>query len=109
MSTLCHKKFISPFPLLGALVGKLLVGKNQFVGPFPLFGALEGQGNLVTSYIHAGGKIGVLVEAQCAVLDDTARIVAKDLCMQVAASQPRFVRREEVTPEILESEKEILE
>jgi elongation factor Ts len=68
---------------------------------------LEGQGNLVTSYIHAGGKIGVLLEAQCALLDDAARAVAKDLCMQVAASQPRFVRREEVTSEILESEKEI--
>jgi elongation factor Ts len=68
---------------------------------------LEGQGNLVTSYIHAGGKIGVLLEAQASLLDDAAHTVAKDLCMQVAASQPRFVRREEVTPEILDGEKEI--
>ena len=68
---------------------------------------LGGQGNLVTSYIHAGGKIGVLLEAQSAHLDDAVRTVAKDLCMQVAAAQPRFVRREEVTPDVLESEKEI--
>ena len=62
---------------------------------------------MVAPYIHAGGKIGVLVEVQCAEPGEAAFAVAKDLCMQVAAASPRFVTRDEVTPEVLESEKEI--
>jgi elongation factor Ts len=66
---------------------------------------------LIGSYIHAGGKIGVLVEVNCesdfvARTDDFQRL-CHDLAMHVAALDPRFVRREEVTPEILEHEKEI--
>src|SRR3989304_4123434 len=69
---------------------------------------LEG---LIGSYIHAGGKIGVLVELNCE-SDFVARTgefqqLAHDLAMHIAASDPRFIRREEVTPEILEKEKEI--
>lgn len=88
-----------------SLVAKIAkIGENMQVRRL---GRLEGQGNLVSSYIHAGGKIGVLLEAQCAAVDDASRTVAKDLCMQVAAAQPRFVRREEVTTDVLEGEKEI--
>ncbi len=66
---------------------------------------------LVGSYIHAGGKIGVLVEVNCE-SDFVARTedfqkLCHDIAMHVAALDPRFVRREEVTPEILEREKEI--
>jgi elongation factor Ts len=66
---------------------------------------------LVGSYIHAGGKIGVLVEVNCesdfvARTEDFQRL-CHDIAMHVAALDPRFVRREEVTPEILEREKEI--
>ena len=69
---------------------------------------LEG---LVGSYIHAGGKIGVLVELNCET-DFVARTeefqrLAHDLAMHIAASEPRFVRKEDVTPEILEREREI--
>lgn len=69
---------------------------------------LEG---LVGSYIHAGGKIGVLVELNCET-DFVARTeefqrLAHDIAMHIAAADPRFVRKEEVTPEILEKEKEI--
>jgi len=65
----------------------------------------------IGSYIHAGGKIGVLVEVNCetdfvAKTDDFQNF-AKDLAMQVAASSPLFVRREEVPPEALEKEREI--
>ena len=88
-----------------SLVAKIAkIGENMQVRRL---GRLEGQGNLLSSYIHAGGKIGVLLEAQCPAVDDAARSVAKDLCMQVAAAQPRFVRREEVTADILDGEKEI--
>ncbi|HTR49043.1 MAG TPA: translation elongation factor Ts [Verrucomicrobiae bacterium] len=66
---------------------------------------------LVSCYIHAGGKIGVLVELNCesdfvARTDDFQRL-CHDVAMHVAALDPRFLRREEVTEETLEKEKEI--
>lgn len=70
----------------------------------------EGQGNAVAFYIHAGGKIGILLEAM-AEGDGAARPevqeLLKDLCMQVAASAPRFVSRGEVTDDVLQGEREI--
>jgi len=65
----------------------------------------------VASYIHAGGKIGVLVEVNCesdfvARTDDFKDLV-KDIAMHIAASDPKFVRKEDVTPEAFEKEKEI--
>ncbi|HEY6938537.1 MAG TPA: translation elongation factor Ts [Terriglobales bacterium] len=65
----------------------------------------------VASYIHAGGKIGVLVEVNCesdfvARTDDFKELV-HDIAMHVAASDPKFIRREDVTPEAFEREKEI--
>jgi elongation factor Ts len=65
----------------------------------------------IGSYIHAGGKIGVMVEVNCetdfvAKTDDFQNF-AKDLSMQIAASNPLFVRREDVPPEALEKEREI--
>jgi elongation factor Ts len=65
----------------------------------------------VASYIHAGGKIGVLVEVNCesdfvARTEDFQRL-CHDVAMHIAALDPRFVRREEVTEEILEREREI--
>jgi len=66
---------------------------------------------LVGSYIHAGGKIGAIVEVNCesdfvARTEDFQRL-CHDLAMHVAATDPRFLRREQVTPEILEREREI--
>jgi elongation factor Ts len=65
----------------------------------------------VASYIHAGGKIGVLVEINCesdfvARTDDFKDLV-KDIAMHIAAADPKFVRKEDVTPEAFEREKEI--
>src|SRR5947209_11159740 len=65
----------------------------------------------VASYIHAGGKIGVLVEVNCesdfvARTDDFKDLV-RDIAMHIAASDPKFVRKEDVTPEAYEKEKEI--
>jgi elongation factor Ts len=65
----------------------------------------------VASYIHAGGKIGVLVEVNCesdfvARTDDFKDLV-KDIAMHIAASDPKFVRKEDVTPEAYDKEKEI--
>ena len=66
---------------------------------------------IVGSYIHAGGKIGAIVEVNCesdfvARTDDFQRL-CHDLAMHVAATDPRFLRREQVTEEILDREREI--
>ena len=71
----------------------------------------EATEGLIGSYIHAGGKIGVIVEVNCesdfvARTEDFQRL-CHDLAMHIAALDPRFVRREEVTSEILEREREI--
>ncbi len=65
----------------------------------------------VSSYIHAGGKIGVLVEVNCE-SDFVARTedfkgLVHDIAMHIAATDPRFVRKEDVTPEAFEKEKDI--
>jgi elongation factor Ts len=66
---------------------------------------------LITSYIHLGGKIGVLVEVNCET-DFVARTedfqnLAKEVAMHIAAADPRWVRREEVPAEAIEKEKAI--
>jgi elongation factor Ts len=66
---------------------------------------------LVSCYIHAGGKIGVLVELDCE-SDFVARTgdfqrLCHDVAMHIAALDPRFLRREEVTQETLDREREI--
>src|SRR5450759_2171806 len=65
----------------------------------------------VANYIHAGGKIGVLVEVNCesdfvARTDDFKELI-HDIAMHIAASDPKFVRKEDVTPEAFEREKDI--
>ncbi len=66
---------------------------------------------LVESYIHAGGKIGVLVEVNCET-DFVARTpefkeLVHDIAMHIAASDPKFIRKEDVTREAYEKEKDI--
>jgi elongation factor Ts len=66
---------------------------------------------LVYSYIHAGGKMGTLVEVNCetdfvARTEDFINLV-KEVAMQVAAANPLYLVREEIPPEVIEKEKEI--
>lgn len=88
---------------LTALIAKL--GENMTVRRFNKFAVANG---VVESYIHGGGRIGVVVELGCDA-DNTAVLteVAKDVCMQVAAANPTFLSREDVDQESLEKEKEI--
>jgi elongation factor Ts len=66
---------------------------------------------MVGSYIHAGGKIGVLVEVNCetdfVAKNENFQAFVKDIAMHIAAASPQFVRREEVSAELVEREKEI--
>jgi elongation factor Ts len=66
---------------------------------------------VIGSYIHPGAQLGVLVEVDCesdfvARTDDFQELV-HDVAMQVAALDPRYIRREDVTPELLRKEREI--
>jgi len=67
---------------------------------------------VVQSYIHAGGRIGVLVEVNCetdfvAKTDDFQNL-ARDIAMQIAAVNPTYLNREEVPAEVIEHEKQVL-
>jgi elongation factor Ts len=66
---------------------------------------------LIGSYIHHGGQLGVLVEVNCesdfvARTDDFKELV-HDVAMHIAAADPRFIRKEDVTAEVLDKEREI--
>ena len=65
----------------------------------------------VGTYIHAGGKIGVLIELNCesdfVARTDDFQDLLKDIAMHIAAVDPRYVSKDEVTPEAIEKEKEI--
>ena len=64
---------------------------------------------VLSSYIHAGGKIGVLVELVATSGEKNARMneIARDVAMHIAAAEPRFIRRDEVTQKDLDTEREI--
>jgi elongation factor Ts len=66
---------------------------------------------LITSYIHLGGKIGVLVEVNCetdfVARTDDFQNLAKEVAMHIAAADPKWVRREEVPADAIEKEKAI--
>jgi len=66
---------------------------------------------IVGSYVHAGDKIGVLVEVNCetdfVARTEPFRQLVHDLAMHIAAAEPRFIRREEVTPDVLARERDI--
>ncbi|PYU93506.1 MAG: translation elongation factor Ts [Acidobacteria bacterium] len=67
---------------------------------------------LVGYYIHPGSKIGVIVEVNCetdfVARTDEFQQLAHDLAMQICAAAPRFIRKEDVTPDVLEQERAIL-
>jgi elongation factor Ts len=66
---------------------------------------------MIGHYIHAGGKLGVLVEVNCetdfAARSEEFQVLVKDIAMHIAAQIPLFVKREDVPAEVLEKEKEI--
>ncbi len=71
----------------------------------------ETKEGLVGSYIHAGGKIGVMVELNCesdfVARNNDFQALVHDVAMHIAASDPRFIRKEDVTEDILAKEREI--
>jgi elongation factor Ts len=80
------------------------IGENIQVGRFVRFDAAEG--GFVSSYVHTGSKIAVLVEAT-GTRGPAGEALLRDVAMHIAAASPRFVRREEVSEKVLDDEKEI--
>ena len=75
------------------------------------FARYQAKDSIVDTYIHMGGKVGVLVEIACPEANDAVKEVAHDVALQIAAASPvapEYVRRSEVDPSHLEHEKEIL-
>jgi len=81
------------------------IKENITIRRFARFVAPEG--GALASYIHAGGKIGVMVELVANKAGDKTREVARDVAMHIAAAEPRFVHRGEVTQKDLDTEREI--
>jgi len=67
---------------------------------------------VVTSYIHTGGKIGVLLEVNCetdfVARNDDFQAFARDVAMQIAAQKPQFITRDEVPQDMIDHEKNVL-
>ncbi|WP_315076989.1 translation elongation factor Ts [uncultured Clostridium sp.] len=102
---LVNEKFDEEATIQEALTGLIArLGENMTVRRFVKFAVDNG---VVKSYIHGGGRIGVLVEVACDVESPAVEEVAKELCMQIAAANPLFLSKEEVDQDSIEKEKEI--
>ena len=89
-----------------ALVEKVaVIGENLKIRRFEKVVAANG---CVVSYVHGGGRIGVIVEAETAVVNDAVKEALTNLAMQIAALNPKYVTRDEISPEYIAHEKESL-
>ena len=89
-----------------ALVEKVaVIGENLNIRRFEKVTAENG---CVVSYIHGGGRIGVIVEAATETVNDTVKEAMTNIAMQIAALSPKYVSRDEISAEYIEHGKEIL-
>ena len=82
-----------------------IIGENMNIRRFE---QVEEPNGFVASYIHAGGKIGVLVDVETDVVNDDIKEMAKNVAMQAAALKPTFTSRDEVSADYIAKETEIL-
>ena len=82
-----------------------IIGENMSIRRFT---QVEEENGFVASYIHAGGKIGVLIDVETDVVNDTVKEMAKNVAMQAAALKPLYTSEAEVDADYIEKEKEIL-
>lgn len=95
----------------GKTVKEVLDGKIAIIGEnlnIRRFAQMESADGFVASYIHAGGKIGVLVEVETDVVNDEIKEMGKNVAMQVAAIMPKYTSRDEVSKDYIDHETEIL-
>ncbi len=89
-----------------ALVEKIaVIGENLNIRRFQKVVATDG---CLVSYVHGGGRIGVIVEAKTTVVNDDIKEALNNVAMQVAALNPKYVNDSEISAEYIEHEREIL-
>lgn len=89
-----------------ALTEKIaVIGENLKIRRFEKVAAESG---CVVSYIHGGGRIAVIVDAETSVVNDEVKTAMTNIAMQIAALNPKYVSRDEVSADYIEHEKEIL-
>ena len=89
-----------------ALVEKVaVIGENLKIRRFEKVAEPNG---CVVTYVHGGGRIGVIVDAETTVVNDAVKEGLKNIAMQIAALAPKYVSREEVSADYIAHEKEIL-
>ncbi len=82
-----------------------IIGENMNIRRFE---QVEEANGFIASYIHGGGKIGVLIDVETDVVNDAVKEMAKNVAMQAAALKPMYTDRSEVSEEFIEHEKAIL-
>ncbi len=82
-----------------------LIGENMHIRRFQ---KLHEENGFVQDYIHAGGRIAVLLQVKSSLVNETVREMARNIAMQIAALKPKYTSRKEVDQAYLDSEKEIL-
>lgn len=82
-----------------------IIGENMSIRRFER--VVENNG-FIMSYIHGGGKIGVLVDVECPVVNDASLEAAKNVALQIAALSPKYIRKSEVPADFLAHEKGII-
>ena len=82
-----------------------IIGENMNIRRFK---QVVEENGVVVSYIHAGGRIGVLVDVETDVVNDAVKEMGKNIAMQIAALNPKYTSRDEVSAEFIEHEKSIL-
>lgn len=82
-----------------------IIGENMNIRRFEKVEAANG---FVASYIHGGGRIGILVEVDCSVNNADTQEAAKNVAMQIAALSPKYVNQSEISADFIAHEKEIL-
>jgi len=82
-----------------------VIGENMNIRRFEKITAENG---FVTSYIHGGGRIGILVEVETSAVNDEVKEAAKNVAMQIAAMSPKFVKKEDAPADFIDHEKGII-
>lgn len=100
-------KFDTTLTVAEALSSKVaVIGENLKIRRFEKY-VKEGAGTIV-SYIHGGGRIGVMIEIDCANPTEAVEEMGKNVAMQIAALNPKFIKVDDVPAEFIAKEKEIL-
>ena len=82
-----------------------IIGEKLSIRRFAKF---ENNNGAVVGYVHGGGRIGVLVEAECANIDADVKEALKNVALQITSMKPQYVSREEISEEFIEKERQIL-